>query len=763
MKSKIIQLRYVAIAAVGIMLLSALSGSVKAQRTLPTPLKLNPKLEALAMPRSTPNWLDFRQGTSINPTTIFTDLKDAFELKGEDKMRVNKTIKDKLGFTHYRYQQYYKNLKVVYGEYAVHQEGNGFVRSANGRLINGLNLGNVPSFNEKSALDAALRFMNAGKYLWQNPEMEKELKRQEKNDNTSYYPKGELVYAPNNAEAEFSGSDYRLAWQFKIYTDDPKVVAKAVYVDALTGKVIHSTDIAMNCSGGTGTSAFNGNVPINTELSGGVYRSHNNCQATDIFVFNCNGGGASNTYYTDADNTWTQQSAVQAQWGAQMTYSYYSGEHGRASWDGSSGDMIAYNNAFAGSNNACWGCTGNSTIFYAGNTSAATDDWNTNDIMGHEFTHGVTQDEAGLVYNKESGALNESFSDIFGEMVESWSEGNCDYLVGGDRGAIRSFINPNAYGDPDTYRGTNWVSTIGCTPSSSNDQCGVHTNSSVQNRWFYLLSEGGSGTNDYGWAYNVTGITRFKARLIAYRALTLYLNSTSQFIDARAASLHAALDLYGQCSPEIIAVGDAWHAVGVEWQSAQYVNEACGTYSNGQFVQAISQLNAANGCITTVNSPTNIVYFTARDRVILFPGFRAVSGARFIAYLEPCSSTMWRPSGSDGYEVIMSDAEKGIKNPVTLQIDPEAKSEDISVTDGVSIAPNPFHSSFVLSINSKENTKAMVSVYNALGVKVKEVPGINLIKGLNKVPLNGSTLVNGVYLVEVHMGSLKTVKKIVKL
>ena len=113
MKRKIIQLKYIAVAALEIMLLSALSGNVVAQRTVPPPL--NPKLGALAMPQSNRNWIDFREGTSINPSKIFTDLKDHFELKEDDEMRVKKIDKDNLGFTHYRYQQYYKKLKVIYG------------------------------------------------------------------------------------------------------------------------------------------------------------------------------------------------------------------------------------------------------------------------------------------------------------------------------------------------------------------------------------------------------------------------------------------------------------------------------------------------------------------------------------------------------------------------------------------------------------------------------------------------------------------------
>lgn len=728
------------------------AGSVIGQAEKP----LSEKFKNIAKPGSNREWLTFWQDSSIRPGTFFTKFKDALELSNDDQMTINKIKKDELGFTHFRYQQYYKNHRVIYGEYIVHQQPDSIVRTANGQLITGLKAGSTASITEKQALDAALRFMNAGKYLWQNAEMEKELKRTGKNQQATYYPKGELVYAPDKNDGRFNASDYRLAWYFKIYTDDPKVVSKNVYVDALTGQVIHYADIAMNCSGGSGTSAFNGTVNISTELSGSVYRSHNNCQSTDIYVYNCNGGGASNTFYTDADNTWAQQSAVQAQWGAAMTYSYYNGQHSRQSWDGAAGDMIAYNNAYAGSNNACWGCTGNSTIFYAGNTSSATDDWNTNDIMGHEFTHGVTQSEAGLVYSNESGALNESFSDIFGEMVESWSEGTNDYLVGADRGAIRSFINPNDYGDPDTYKGTNWY-------TGTADNGGVHTNSGVQNHWFYLLSEGGSGTNDKGESYNVTGINRFEARLIAYRALTEYLTSSSQYIDARKASLEAAWDIYGQCSQEIISVGDAWHAVGVESQSPAYIQNACGSYpASGDWVQAISTTYGGNGCVTTITPSSTTVYFTARDKVILLPGFTAQSGSNFVAYLEPCSSTRWlKPP-----KVIMSDAEKGIRTPVAIKPETsreaEAATANTALSKSISVAPNPFAQSFVLTINAPKEGKAQVTIYNSFGARVQQQTGVSLIKGANKLTLNGAKLASGAYMLEVNFGDSKIVKKIVK-
>ena len=735
--------------------------------------RLGPAFDKIAKPQSTRGWIYFWENYKADPRTLFDDLRDAFKFSQDDKMMLIKTVKDDIGFTHYRYQQYYKNYQVVYGEYIVHQQPDGFVNVANGRLITGLKAGNIPTIAEKQALDAALQFMGARKYLWQNPELEKDLKRQQKNDKATYFPKGELVYAPDNFDETYKTSDYRLAWHFNIYTDDANVKAKSVYVDALTGKVIHFSDIAMDCSGATGTSAYNGSVSFSTEFSGSSYRSHNNCQATDLYVYNCNRGGASNTYYTDGDNSWTNQSAVQAQWGVLKTYQYYLNEHSRTSWNNAAGNMIAYNNAVYGNpptaNNACWGCTGNSAIFGAGTTTSATDDWNTDDIMGHEFTHGVTQSAAGLVYNKESGALNESFSDIFGEMVESYSEGNCDWLVGGDRGAIRSFINPNAYGDPDTYLGTNWYSTSGCTPSSTNDNCGVHTNSSVQNRWFYLLANGGSGVNDLGKSYDVTGIDRFDARQIAYRALEVYLTSSSKYIDSRKATLQAAYDIFGGCSTEIIAVGDAWHAVGVESQSPAYSFNVCGSYpASGTFEQAISVLTASStGCITEITPSSSTVYFTARDLVVLYPGFIADAGSNFIAYLEPCSSTRWRtgrPESPKSEEEKRSQTHPAVTGNTQSPEEADAMNAAKGLAaGGISVGPNPFTSNIMISVNAERDGKANVSVYNAVGKKLKEQTGIAISEGFNKITFNGADLSQGIYMLEIYVDGNKTVKKVVKL
>ena len=180
------------------------------------------------------------------------------------------------------------------------------------------------------------------------------------------------------------------------------------------------------------------------------------------------------------------------------------------------------------------------------------------DVTGHELTHGVTQEESGLNYSKEPGAMNESMSDIMGKSVQFWSKPNdVNWLMSNDMNwIIRSMSNPNAEGQPDTYKGTYWT-------TSSTDNYGVHTNSGVGNFMFYLLVTGGSGTNDKGNSYSVTGIGLAKADQILYRSNTTYLVPTSQYADWRTACVNAATDLYGASSNEVIQVQNAWYAVGV--------------------------------------------------------------------------------------------------------------------------------------------------------------------------------------------------------
>lgn len=199
------------------------------------------------------------------------------------------------------------------------------------------------------------------------------------------------------------------------------------------------------------------------------------------------------------------------------------------------------------------------------------------DIMAHEYSHLVTENNGngGLEYIGESGALNESFSDIMGISVLKYATNYNDWLLGSDVmvyvSNMRSFNNPNNGEDglnpqPDTYEGLYWADP----QDRLTDNGGVHTNSGVQNHWFYLLTEGGNGMNDINNTFSVTGVGIDKAVQIAYRNLIYYLTPEATYEDARNGSIQAAIDLYGVDSQEYQSVMNAWHAVGV---GDKYINE----------------------------------------------------------------------------------------------------------------------------------------------------------------------------------------------
>lgn len=265
--------------------------------------------------------------------------------------------------------------------------------------------------------------------------------------------------------------------------------------------------------------------------------------------------------------------ALDVHWGMEKTYDFYMSVFSRNSYDGNGSVIKQYVNPQIM----------NGTAGYPNNASAFNAPYNIMaygmgdgsgykplvglDVEGHEFTHMVINNNGngGLTYQAESGALNESFADIFGTCVEFYSGVNPDWLIGEDvmigQPYMRSMSNPNGGQQPDTYNGQYWVNTSNTSPQ--NDNGGVHTNSGVQNYWFYLLCQGGSGTNDLGNAYSVTGIGITQARQIAYRNLVTYLGQNATYMDAYYGSLQAAQDLYGNPSTQYTAVRKAWYAVGI--------------------------------------------------------------------------------------------------------------------------------------------------------------------------------------------------------
>ena len=164
-------------------------------------------------------------------------------------------------------------------------------------------------------------------------------------------------------------------------------------------------------------------------------------------------------------------------------------------------------------------------------------------------------DSRGLVYQvNEMGTAIEFYAT---PAKANWLIGEECYTPNISGDALRYMNNPNLGNQPDTYYGTDWASTSG------SDYGGVHTNSGVLNFAFYLMTVGGSGTNDNSVAYSVIGAGIEATRAIAYRALTVYFSTSTDYAAARTGFLSAAADLYGSTSSQYKAVYDAFGAVGV--------------------------------------------------------------------------------------------------------------------------------------------------------------------------------------------------------
>ncbi len=294
--------------------------------------------------------------------------------------------------------------------------------------------------------------------------------------------------------------------------------------------------------------------------------------------------------------------ALDAHWGMEMTHDYYSQVLNRNSYDGNGSVVKNYINGIWPSTltqtNAAALPAPYFSMIYGLGDGVSMDPVVGLDVMGHEFTHMVTETNGngGLDYEGESGALNESFSDIFGTCIEFFTKGDdANWTMGegiilSTPGFFRSMSFPKQAQDPDTYEGQYWVNPN----NTQNDNGGVHTNSGVQNKWFYLLTEGGSGTNDKSDAYTVTGIGIEKAEKIAYRNLTTYLLPQATFMDAYEGSLQAAIDLYGDStSAEYKAVKDAWFAVGIGENNTTAIEEVTVGANDLQLYP-----NPANGRVT---------------------------------------------------------------------------------------------------------------------------------------------------------------------
>jgi len=500
-----------------------------------------------------PNYVKFKKGKELPLVNLESWLKSYYQSDVNYGLKVIDEELGSLGMTHYRYQQTINGIPVELSMFLTHTN-NGLIYSLNGELFSDVNVSTTPKLGGNEALTHALNYVGATTYKWQIQQEEDFLKFRTEDPSATYYPKAELVLVNKNGEID---EELVLAYKFNIYAQEP-FGRSEVYVDATTGDVvweqnlIHEVDVT-----GTANTLYSGNQTITCDHTGGNnHRLQETGRGNGIRTFtNNNTTNYTNTDITNNSSTWAgPEAGLDAHWGSEMTYDYYLNEHGRNSIDGNGFRLDSYVHHDNNYQNAFW----DGSVMTYGDGSGNNAPLTSIDIAGHEVTHGLTTNTAGLIYQNESGALNESFSDIFGNSIERVQRpSQYDWTLGEDLNwVIRDMENPNAHGDPHTYMGNHYY-------TGTQDNGGVHTNSGVQNFWFVLLADGGSGTNDNNDAYNISSIGLQDASRVAFRNLTVYLTQSSDHDDARFYAIQSAVDLFGGCTNEVEQVTNAWYAVGV--------------------------------------------------------------------------------------------------------------------------------------------------------------------------------------------------------
>ena len=540
---------------------------------------------------------------SISTQAALMQFGKLYNLDVNNTFEGRKATSDISGLSHQRFQQFYKGLKIEFGMVITHSR-DGKVVSINGELYNPANLNLTPNLTAEAGLQKAINSTLAQKYLWEDKDQAEAMEYKK--------PTGELVIFPKGLNGEL-----RLAYKYDVYALQP-ISREEIFIDAHSGAVLYRNPIIKHANGlvspkqteeaakafevfatGSAATRYSGTKSIETTLDAGLnkYVLLDNTRGNGIVTYN---SGKTNTYpsthFVNTTNTWNtgnyasgsstkDNAALDAHWGAEMTYDFWKNVFNRNSFDDANSQIKSYVHyddtpaTTAGMSNAFW----NGTAMSYGDGS--TKPFTSIDVCGHEIGHAICTYTANLAYQNQSGGMNEGFSDIWGACIEHYGRtGSMTgtpvanvWIVGEDISTtgLRSMSNPNSKGDPDCIRGSGWTTTAddgNCTPvgpnqPGANDYCGVHTNSGVLNYWFYLLTAGGSGTNDAPIAerdtYSVTGIGLSKAAQIAYFTERDYLTSNSTYADARNGSIAVAKNLFGCGSAEHLAVMNAWFAVNV--------------------------------------------------------------------------------------------------------------------------------------------------------------------------------------------------------
>lgn len=531
--------------------------------------KAGKQTDALAQKKERPEWA----GAALRQSLIQLQQggeKYAVE-DAQSEFSLLEAMKDGRGFSHIRLTKKHKGVEIFGGERIAHLDDKNVLLSVSGRVFRGVKIDTTPVINETQAIASAKAALD--------PEAE-----------VAEEPTVKLFILPEQVKSgdeTVEGATLVFKVDLQTTNGDQPDDSFSFFVNALDGSIVWQLNNQRHVDG-LGASLYSGAVTVDTyQYSGDVYLLQDTLRSNSRTV-NANNGYRVFTDFTDDNNAWgtlgntadRQTVAVDAHFGVAQSWDFFLNRFGRYGADGNGGKIISsvhyvdkdtkdagkntWPNASGGGNRLYFGDGGKGNNMTFGPLVSL-------DIVGHEFTHCVVDATANLTYANESGAIDESFADIFGTAIEFYTRDmfpddpdfDANYTIGekvitaspDGNLFLRSMADPTLKAHPNHY--SNRVGAAPCTPTKANDQCGVHTDSGIMNYVYYLLCEGGTHpiTNVY-----VPAISRTWTEDMFYTVLVAFLTPSSRFIDVANAMVEVA-NAYG--IDERRAVERAWFAVGV--------------------------------------------------------------------------------------------------------------------------------------------------------------------------------------------------------
>ncbi len=264
--------------------------------------------------------IQFKDESEVNGTEFFNTFSNELKSSNEDSFKLIRTENDEIGFTHFRYQQLYNGIKVMGGEYLLHEK-NGKLISANGNFYSGLSIPIIPTLSKERAIENAMNFVGAEKYLWNNKDEEDFLKSEKNDTNATYSPSAELIIAPK--DGVYETGNFRLCYRINIASEKPYDIVD-VYVDALTGEVINKiSKIAHADVTGTGSTLYSGTKSITMDSYNGSYRLRESGRPIQTFNMKNGTSYANAVDFTNSTTNWANTQSLNSFTISKVTTSWW--------------------------------------------------------------------------------------------------------------------------------------------------------------------------------------------------------------------------------------------------------------------------------------------------------------------------------------------------------------------------------------------------------------------------------------------------------